>query len=384
VPVPIAFSEIQGKLLTLDDVRERFAATEPLKELTFPTSADTQFIVQPGWADVTQDQPTSAVLKTPAGTEYQLTRKAVEEAGAYCGIPRGYQNRLPAQLLEPQLNYWFREGFGDKEFKLLGMAPAGDAMPVAMAMCRGTITPFSNLTLLDTALSGIRALYGKDAEIFADYKFRHDLELTNLRLVVPGASRVIEGTRVTDDTWCAGLDIRNSLIGLKPTDICAYTFRWYCTNGATSVNASSGKFSRRGKHDEDDVWEWARSAVDSALGELEGIFDSVQTLTSIPVNSDTTVVLKDLFAQYSVPRAERQHVIEYMANLSGDITLYDIQQAVTQAANAQDLSSRSVEQLLGLGGHVATAATSRCDACRRLLPDGWVIPVHEHAEAVSA
>jgi hypothetical protein len=383
----VAFSEIQDQLLTLDQVREQLAATEPLQELTFPTSKTTKFTLQPGWADTTMESPTSAILRTPAGAEYQLTRKAVEEAGAYCGAPRGFQNRLPATILEDILDHFFQEGFGDKEFKLLGMEQAGAEHPLAMAMCRGTITPFSNLRLLDVAIERIQALYGTGAEIYADYKFRHDLEMTNLRLIVPGASRTITGTRVADDTWCAGLDIRNSLIGLKPTDISAYLFRWWCTNGATSTLASSGKFSRRGKHDDDDVWTWAESAVNEALGGLEGVFDAVQTLTTIPVNGDTTVVLKDLFAQYGVPQRERQRVIEDMADLGGDITLYDIQQAITRAANAPDLPSRAIEQLLGLGGHVAHAATARCNSCRRLLPEGWEIPGHahhDHAEAISA
>jgi hypothetical protein len=366
----VTIDDMQDKLLTLDEVRARLAATEPLDQLTFPVASTTKFSVGPGWADVPDDEPTDAYLTTPAGTRYQLTRKALLEAGAACGIPRGYQLRLPAQHLTPQLDYWFRDGFGDKEFKLLSQ-DRPDAPPLARAMCRGTITPFSNLRLLDIAEERIQGKYGSSAKILADYKFGHDLELTSLRLIVPEHSRTITGSRVESDLWSAGLDMRNSLIGLKPTDISGYLFRYWCTNGCTDTLLSSGQFSRRGNHDEDDVWMWAQQAVDSVLGGLEASFDAIQVLTTIPVSGDVTLVLRDLFGQYNIPVGERQRIIDAMADMGGDITLYDIQQAITNAANLYGLASRTVERLLAMGGHIAHAATARCDSCRRLMPDGW-------------
>lgn len=378
----VTIDDMRDKLLTLDQVRERFATTEPLEQLLFPTASSIDFSIEPGWADGLPDEEAPAILTTPAGTRYQLTKKALLEVGAQCGIPRGYQERLPAQLLKPQLEYWFREGFGDREFKLLSRTRAAEGaseapLPLTMAVCRGTITPFSNLQLLDVAAERIRSTYGSQTEILADYKFQHDLELSGFRLIVPEHDRVINNTRVEGDRWCTGLDIRNSLIGLRPSVMSGYLFRYWCTNGCTDTLATTGQFTRRGTFDEADFWTWAQESVDAALAGLEGTFDAVQSLTSVPVGGDVVAVLGDLFAQYAIPVRERQRVIAAMADLDGDLTMYDIQQAITQAANMDGLSARAVEQLLGMGGHVAHAATSRCTPdhpCRRLLPDGYTPP----------
>jgi hypothetical protein len=373
----VNLDEMRDQLLTLDQVRARLGTTEPLSQLTFPTASSINFTVNPGWADnITDAQPADVFLDTPAGTRYQLTRKAALEAGAQVGIPRGLQARMPSGDLVSLLNWWFRTGAGDKEFKLLSQDRANED-PLALAMCRGTITPFSNLSLLDIALEKIHQTYGAEVEVLADYKFHHDLELTTMRLIVPGASRTIQGSRVANDTWCAGIDIHNSLVGLKPTDIAGYLFRWWCTNGCTDTLTSTGQFSRRGAHDEADVWEWARTAVDAVLGGLESSFDSVQALTGIEMGEtgEVTRVLRDLFSQYGIPVRERQRIIDSMADLTGTVTLYDVQQAITRAANMDGLAPRAVSQLLGMGGHIAHAATARCNSCRRLLPEGYVAPV---------
>jgi hypothetical protein len=377
----VDFAQMADDLLPLDQVRSRLAATEPLSETTFPTSNEFQFTLHPGWEKVGLDDLTNAVLITPGGEQYALTRGAIEEAGAQVGIPRKLQNRMRPTDLESMVNWWFKGAASenskkDKEFKLLYRSVA-DGLPQVLAMCRGTITPFSNVQLLDTALAGIYAKYGEGTPVFGDFKFQHDLELTNLRLIIPGESRIIEGTRQADDSWSAGIDIRNSLIGLKPPIIQGYLFRWWCTNGSTENLLTTGKFSRRGKHDDADVWEWARNAVDGVLGGLEGAFEAVQTLTNVGVSAEVTAVLRDLFSQYGLPQRERQRIIDAMANTDGEITMYDIMQAVTQAANMGGLEPRAVEQLLALGGHISHAATIRCSEdhpCRRLMPDGYVPP----------
>lgn len=388
----VTIDDMRDQLLTLDTVRARFAATEPLAQLTFPTSSEIDFEIQPGWADGQAGDEAPAVLITPTGARYAMTKQAVLEVGAHCGIPRGYQERLPASLLIPQLRYWFREGFGEKEFKILSRERPSDGaseapLPLTMAVCRGTITPFSNLQLLDVAVDRLRTAYGQDTEILADYKFQHDLELTGFRLIVPEHARTITGTRVDADRWCTGIDIRNSLIGLKPSDIRGYLFRYWCTNGCTDTLTSTGQFTRRGTFDEADFWAWAEASMDKSIASLEGSFDAVQQLTQVPVGGDVVTVLTDLFGQYNIPVRERQRVIAAMADLDGEITMYDIQQAITQAANMDGLSARAVEQLLGMGGHVAHAATGRCTEdhpCRRLLPDGYVPPAALAHEGVPA
>ena len=375
---PVSFEEMRGHLLTLEDVRGQLAATEPLIQSTFFPSDDVEFTVPPAWAGAGDDDDCGAVLKT-RDDDFTLSKISLLEAGAAVGIPRKLQERMPARILQDALHWWFRGGAGGKEFKVLASRSPDLDRPLARAMCRGTVVPFSNLALLDIATERIRARYGDDAEILADYKFHHDLELTSLRLIIPGHARVISGTRVADDTWCAGIDMRNSLIGLKPTDFAGYLFRYWCTNGETDTLNSTGKFSRREKHTEADVWDWARMAVDEVLGGLDASFDSVQMLTSIPVDGNVQVVLDDLFARYEIPKRECIRVKADLAVAEDDLTMYDIQEAVTRAANADGLPPRAVSNLLTMGGHIAHAATGRCSACQRLLPEGYVPPEPAHA-----
>jgi hypothetical protein len=370
-------------LLTMAELRERLAATEPLHEVTFPAGQELSFALQPGWGDHADGELTGAVLTT-AHSSFSLTKKALLEAGAFCGIPRKYQERCPSNLLQDQLNYWFREGWitdndkKEKTFKVLSLGtPNGTDNPTALAMTRGTIQPFSNVELLDHAVARIEAAYGAGVEVVSDYKFWHDLESTHYRLIVPGQSRIIENTGQPDDSWSAGIDIRNSLTGLKPPVIQGYLFRWWCTNGCADTLLSTGQFSRRGNHDIGDVWQWAENAVDEVLGGLEGSFQAVQGLTEISVADDVILVLNDLFSQYGIPQRERSRITQNLAAQEGAITLYAVMQAITQAANMDGLEQNAVAKILALGGHVTHAATLRCDAdhpCRRLMPEGYQVP----------
>lgn len=379
---PVSIDEMRPQLLTLDTVRETLAQTEPMEEFTFSAGPGVRFRLGEGWAAESEDgeeepdpyAPVDAFVCTAdveaGGKEYQLTHQAVLQAGAACGIPRGYQQRTPAALLEPHLNYWFSGGFGERDFKLLVMGGT-----TALGITRATVSPWSNLRLLTSVLEGIEAKYGQ-GEVLADYKFHHDLERTDLRLVIPGEHRTITGTAEADDTWSAGIQFKNSLIGLKPTEIDGYLFRWWCTNGAIDTLATSGGFSLRGGGDPDEVFEWARKSGEEVLGGLEQSFDDVQRLTTIPVTGDATMVLRDLFAQYNIPGRERDRVIANMAD-TDEMTMYGLMQAVTEAANMRDLQPRAVEQLLTMGGHTLHAATGRCTQthpCRRLLPAGYDPP----------
>jgi hypothetical protein len=363
----IDLAEMRGKLLTLEDVRERLAATEPIGEHTFPVGSGVEFEIDPGWAEQCKpgtdmlktgtDVLEGTVLRTPGGGEYRLTRDALLEAGAAVGIPRKLQERLPSRLLQDPINWWFRGGADKSEYKLLAMGEE----PMVLAMCRPTVSPFSNLRLLDEMLRGIEGTYGRGTEVLADYKFHHDLETTHMRLVIPGHERRIEGTGFADDTWCAGIQLKNYLTGLHQTEIDAYHFRWWCTNGCYDQLATgAGSFSRRrGGSDPEDAYEWARQVVDEVLGGLEHGFDAIQSLTEVSVRGNTSEVLGDLFARHDVPVRERQRVIANMVE-DDQLTMYSIQQAITQAANAEDVTPRAADQLMALGGLVARVEHARC------------------------
>lgn len=367
----VDIEQMRSKLLTLDDVRARLAVTEPGGERIFKAT-DVQMRYEPAWAagdDETVLAPAYLQFTGADGPEIQLTIQAALELGAACRLPREVQKSWPADLTQTVVNRSLSSLLGERDLKML-IRKAGGA-DIGTAVCRPTVIPFSNLEMLDRMLEGIEAAYGP-GEVLADYKFYHDLEQTNLRLIVPGQQRVITGTRVADDTWSAGIDFRNSLIGLKQTSLGGYLFRWWCTNGCTDTLASVPALSRRETPSAEDAYEWVRQSVDEVLGGLETALDAVQASVNVPVPPDqVAVTIRDLFAEHNVPVRERQRVISELAELDEHMTVYDVAQAITVVANSDQVSPRAVEQLLSLGGHAVHAATDRCESCRRLLPAGF-------------
>lgn len=375
----IDFDAMRDRLITLDDVRASFASTEPLDEVTFTTGPHLVAISVGddkdggSWhKDRQPDEPAPAWLQLPENQCYQLTGEAVQQLGSKFGMPDGYQAKLPREPLAWDLNWWAANG-PETELKLMvsgtGEHPNGGAVPLVRGVARSSLVPFSNLAFLDVLLDRIEAKYGK-GEVLADYKFHHDLERTSLRLIVPGMQRAITGTSVQDDTWSTGLDFFHSMLGLRPTGLTGYLFRWWCTNGCTDIANTSPKFERRGATEEDAL-EWARKSVDEILGGLESSFDQVQATVSQPVQGEVVPVLKGLFREFSVSKRERTRILETMADTGGELTMYDLLSAVTMAANIEGLDDKDVRKLLDLGGHIAHSASGTCPTCHQLAPEGF-------------
>ena len=366
----VDIEEMRSKLLTLDDVREKLSTTEPFTDQTFE-APQAQIRLEHGWADAEDDTaPAGAWLRiTGQEDEIQLTRQAALEFGAFCRLPRELQKDAPVDLVQTWVNRILTENLArSKEMKLL----VNPGTNVGTALTRSTIQPFSNLQFLDIMLEGIQAVYG-EGEVLADYKFTHNLERTNLRLIVPGAQRIISGTRVADDTWSAGVQLRNSLAGTEQTAIDGYLFRWWCTNGCTDTLAQAGSLNRRQTPSPEEAYEWARESVNEILSGLEGSFDAVQSTTGVAVEPDQVAgVVRDLFTEHAIPARSRERIVAELADTGEDMTVYDVLAAITVSANAPGVSPDATEQILSLGGHVAhVVSNDRCGECRRILPGGF-------------
>lgn len=365
----VTIENMRPKLLSLDTVHEKLAASEPFNSYGFPVGDGVKFKLGPAWNHGLDAIPPEGLVdafvkigKGMGAQEFQLSKEALLEATSLCGLPKGYVGRTPAHLIEPHMNYWFREGHEGKEFKIL----ASGSNQVGSAFTKSTIVPFSNLRLLDQALEGIKEKYG-DVEVLADYKFHHTLRGTHVRLIIPGASRLVTGSGVDDDQWSIGLQIKNSIIGESQTELSGYLFRWWCTNGAIDTRATSGVWSRRGGGQGDEVYEWARTAVDDVLGGLESSLDHVQAMTEIPLTGEANLVLQDVFEQYKVPTVERNRITDLMVDET-NLTLYTLMQAITQTANNIEVDPGHVERLMRVGGDLVHVGNHRCGECRRILP----------------
>jgi len=365
--VSITVESMKDRLKTLEEAQEFLAITEPLNTFPFSTGDGIRFHLEPGWnhgidamgpMDVIEKAQVRVGEDLTTAPDFFLTKDALLEFTSQCGLPKPYVSKTPANFIEDQLNYWFRLGMPGKDYKML-VTPDNERV---VALTKATITPFSNLRLVDEMLGGIAKMYG-EGEVLVDYKFQHDLRNTHLRLIVPESVRTLKHTGTDDDEWSMGIQLKNSLIGAKPTELNGYLFRWTCTNGAIDTHAATGAFSRRGS--DNDVYEWARQAVDQVLGGLEGSLGQVQALAHIPIEGQAKQSLADVFQLYKVPGNLRDKVMEIMVETQ-ELTMYAVMQAITAVANEVDMSFGQIEMMMRAGGDLPHRADSRCDTCHRI------------------
>jgi hypothetical protein len=371
----ITVEAMRPKLLTLEHARVVLDDTEPVKAHPFTVGDAVKFRAESGWNHgikaKTGTEPVAVFATLGRGRfaqEFALTKDCLQEACLLFGFPRAYTDSCPAELLVPAMNHWYREGLlGQPRKKTDFQFLAKDN--VATAFTRQSLIPFSNIALIDEAVDAITGRYG-NVEILVDYKFHHTLRQTAIRLIIPDATKLMRDTGTPDDTWSLGVQIRNSLAGVTQTSIEGYLFRWVCTNGQIDTQASSGAWTRRPTATEDEVYAWARHAVDEALGGLEHSLDAVQALTGLHIDGSLSDTLRDVFEHYRIPINQRTKIINLLAEYDGEVTMYVIMNAITQVANEQGLEATTVDNLMRVGGDMPYSADKRCGACRRML--------HEH------
>lgn len=363
---------MRDKLMPLNQVREIIGADEPLGEVLFRVGEMVRFDVSATWQfGVKAKQladPVDVWITVGRGKgkqELRLTKEALFQITTYAGMPATYAEKLPGQLLGPSLNYWYREGLVEKSgsrtrsFKIL--TSRGDAVGITRQSTDG----FSNLQLLDHVLTGIENKYG-DVEVLADPRVGHSLFQTWLRLIIPGVGRTIDDTAVDDDQWSVGILLKNSLVGRGRTSVDGYLFRWVCGNGAIDVrNPAGGVWVRKQHQPNDGVWEWTTDTVGRLLDHVDTSLDAVQASAYVPVEGNVADVLKDIFQYYKVPIRDRPKIIENLSQ-APKLTMYEVMQAITRVANEPGTEHTFIESLQRLGGELPYAATSVCDACRRL------------------
>lgn len=352
------------QLLSLDKLETILSATEPLGEVEFTPdgSEKIEFTLKPGWADGLSELPGTAKVEaevTVNGTKLTLSKDALLQATSFIGITQQYATKTPATLITPQLNYWFSHT-QNKVTKFLTVK--GEA---AVALVKGSVSPVSNIKLLEVATSKLKDLYGDDTQILADYKLHHDLRQTNFRLIVPEKARTLKTNRSEAETWSTGLDIQNSLTAESGLRARGYLFAWICTNGMTSTHASSGTWSRKNNPSEDQALEWAEASIESILGGLEHELDNVEALSQVKIEGEVNHTLQDVFERYKVPAQARSEIIAQVIE-ADDLTMFGVHAAITRAANHPDLNTTTVSRLLEIGGDLPATATNRCSSCHRL------------------
>lgn len=352
----VTLEEMANTLSTIEEVTQQLQKTEPLVTEFLSNDSTIKFQLDADWAHGIDAMDTTDLVGariTVNGVERPLTKEAALQAGANFGIPAAYVKKIPARLTEGLLNYHYGNGMGSKEYHLLSV---GDK---AVAFTRPTLKPFSNLALLENTVEAIQERQGGDVPIFADYKFHNSLQHTNIRLIVPTEQRVIHGAKMTDvpdnadDVWLAGIHISNSVMGTSQTNLEAYLFRYWCTNGCTTTMPDVKAWSRRVNGQNDDVYTWAREQVDAIFDGLTDRFNEVQALTGLHVGTLTRDILEQIYRDWSVPVSQRERIGDLLLGAE-ELTMYTIMNAITQVANDEELKDARRDVLMRIAGSFPT------------------------------
>jgi hypothetical protein len=387
VPFPAA-----DQMLTVDEARERLAVTEPLEFITFYTcEPGTEMHYGKGWPDGELTGPSSAWLTVPDGTVYQLTRQCASQVGSVARVNQKYAEWLPPGLLSVNVTWALTEGLRKKsgdgmELKLLHAGTGRNEedtedIPLAVAQTRATVEPFSNVELLNAVLLAVRAKLGNEAAdgALVDYKFYHDLEHTSFRVVVPLAQQVIVGTGTEDDAWCFGIEVTNSLIGLKQTTVSGYLFRFATLAGLTDIEHAAGGFSRRGSTPQA-AYNWAAEAAGEILGGIEAAFAGLQALPDNIVDGEYGSVMDQYFRLCPVSKDLQLRIVTDLEETPAtELNMYDLAAVSAEAANLDGSTWRDVRTVHDLAGFIVHQGGGMCDGtiengCRRLLPEDWEAP----------
>lgn len=387
----VPFTEA-AQLLTVEQARERLAATEPFAAATFWTGeAGIEMHYGKGWPDGELTGPSSAWLTVPDGTTYQLTRQCASQIGSVARVNQKYAEWLPPELLSVNVTWALTEGLRKKsgdglELKLLvagtgrDEADTGD-LPLAVAQTRATVDPFSNVELLNAVVLAIRAKLGNEAadSALVDYKMFHDLEHTSFRVVIPLAQQVIIGTGTEDDAWCFGIEVSNSLIGLKQTTVSGYLFRFATLAGITDLEHAAGGFGRRGSTPQA-AYNWAGESSEEILGGIESAFAGLQALPDRIVDGEYGSVMEQFFRLSPVSRDLQLRIVTDLEETPvTELNMYDLAAVSAEAANLDGSTWRDVRTVHDLAGLIVHQGGGMCDGslengCRRLLPEDWEGP----------
>lgn len=350
----ITIEQMQEKLVSLDELTRRLSTTEPLDSRLVSNETRVRFRLQAGWETeldaVSPSDEVRAFMKI-GSTEYPLTAEGALAATSIIGLPKALVKRSPSTLIEPFLNYGWDSNLGDDAFNAIIVGGR------VSAFAKPTITPFSNLELLQRAVDVIER-HHPGTRIFADYKFDHSLAGSNIRLILPDIEHDITGGGLGDvpgdspDRWYGGIHMKNSLVGKGQTSFEPYLFRWWCTNGATTERESNMVWARTGNDGQNlgSLYSWAEQAVEEVLGGMEHQFEQVQALTSLSVAGNTGEVLGEIFESFNVPVSQRAGINQNILTAQGPLTMYSIMDAISRAANDVNLSPERSDKLMRIGG----------------------------------
>lgn len=364
--------EQADKLLKYEDVMDSLSPYDGLGRQIIGTDGTTEvhFEVEDlpeDYKDLAETDVIEGTTLSVDGTEMEMTRGAFDRVLQQAGLRPAYAQKTPGNLLAPHLNYHYTHG-GTKAEQLTVLSAQGKVLE----LIPGNATPFSNYQVVEAVADAASRKFGVDPDqFFFDFKIENTLERFAGRLIVPDTHKVssMRHSAAVEDLYSTGIYIQNSMVAdvpKTPTTITGYLFAWWCKNGSTTTMAHSAEYSKRevGVNWED-VNSWIQDSTLASLNGLPEEIKRVQALTEIDLSGEIGTTTRDLMRSFGVPITLIQPITDQLIE-SDDMSAYGLMQAITQAANAPDLSDAKRTKLMEAGGGVAHVLVERCDTCHRI------------------
>lgn len=358
--IPEVAAEVHNKLLTLDQIKELLAYTEPVLTKTVTLDGTTDGIVvfslPAGWNIGLKDKDGLELTQAEiaiGGNSYTLSKDAILDFTKAIGLPDSYVFKTPGVMIQSHLNYWASHS-PDLQIKMLLHEET------VLSTTKNGITPLSNLALLDVILEEFAEAGYATEDLLFDWKTHHDLNITSLRVLLTLPDEF------GGHAWMNGVELRNSLTGSKPLSVRGLLF-----NGTTGASAltfhGAGKYNRKIMgQDMDTVTDWLRLSVKNVMEVFSHETEILSSTVGLSLGS-TSKVLADIFRTYKVPLKVRKDILEAFEDHKYEETYYGIVNAVADSANKDGLPEHFITNVMEVAGDIMRNAANHCESCKQTL-----------------
>ena len=283
--------------------------------------------------------------------------------GTHLGINKSYLAKCPGTLKADNLNFW------------ISSRPEADV--VLEVNDYGLISVHSP-DRLHIPLNGVVDVLQKVcdpswevANLHRDEKmFVVDI-LTPHTVEVPGDNR-IEGRPKVGDITHGGMRVTSGHVMSAPCDsivpsVSSYLMRLWCTNGSCS-REREGTVTLKGKTVPEVLAELEEKA-EEVLSSLDDRLADYAAMAGVPVPGHPVAFAHQLCQEHGIPARVMRKILDQVALLPEDVSVYDIQQVITEVANG-DVRFETRRLLQRLGGDLAFHTEElihRCSQCERIL-----------------
>lgn len=277
--------------------------------------------------------------------EVRLTGNALSQYYGLLGIPVGYANKMPFELMVPHIEHARKELNSENQLLLRNMNIGDENRPIefARAILSTRYGIFDNTEILD----GLIETFGHDMRV-VNYHTDEFYDAINLRLVDRSYSEIGLDPKGKSNPYYGGVHITNGETGRYSLSMTALIYEEWCTNGA--IRERFGEALFRMKHFGDsgrlvESFSNAKMALPEIYADSMNSFkESQHQVVDMPI-----VALYNLIKSNSGlfnAKLSRETILSYDAR--NEETRYGIASAITEAAQKVEVDRRlRAEKLAG-------------------------------------